>query len=355
MPHPKAFNRLYTFKEAIESFNFNIGAIFVLALLNVLYKIRLTSNGIESATNLWNPTWLLFGPFIYYAFLALHKKTKSIKRFVIHLLPFFIYLLFYSIDLLSVDLGHPWGNPLYVWYQNTFFIIPISLINYAIKVLMYRKSINALQIGGELLLIISGFYIIIGILSVLMYLCWGVLNIDMGIDYRIFTYAFLLIIEVFILRYTYTIKYFKENERPAADFDLSYANSSLLSEQTALYLDKMKQYFSEDKSFLNPDLSLEILSRDLDIPKYYFSHLFNVHFGKNFYNFIAEHRINYALRRLMEENGKMKIESLAYECGFNSKTSFNRYFKQRTGCTPLEYVNKNDLMENDIGIIRGAN
>jgi len=45
----------------------------------------------------------------------------------------------------------------------------------------------------------------------------------------------------------------------------------------------------------------------------------------------------YALDLINTNQGKLKIESLAYSCGFNSKTSFNKYFKEKTGFTPSEY------------------
>ncbi len=349
MRNQSIINKLNTFKKTTGSFNFNIGVVFILALLNVLYKMRITSNGIESADNLWNPMWLLLGPFTYFAFSSLIKKKRCIKYFSLHLLPFFIFALFYFIGLLRIDLLQPWANPLYVWYQNSFLIISFYIISYAVKIILNRKLINALQIKGELLLVICGFYIIIGVLGILMYLCWGILHIDMGIDYRIFTYAFLLMINIFILRYVYAVKFSHHLEYANAyTLDSSYTNSSLRQELAVEYVQKIMDYFSNDQSFLNPDISIELISKDLNIPKYHFSQLFNVHIGKNFYTFIAERRIEYALRRLNEEQGRLKIESLAHECGFNSKTSFNRYFKQITGCTPLVYLSKMEPVDTKI-------
>ncbi|MGF1925655.1 MAG: helix-turn-helix domain-containing protein, partial [Bacteroidia bacterium] len=101
------------------------------------------------------------------------------------------------------------------------------------------------------------------------------------------------------------------------------------------------------------DISIDLISRELDIPKYHFSQLFNVHIGTNFYTFIAERRIEYALKKLSEEQGKLKIESLAYQCGFNSKTSFNRYFKQITGFTPLEYLSRGEEGGHNVELASG--
>ncbi|RZK22971.1 MAG: AraC family transcriptional regulator [Flavobacterium sp.] len=317
--------------------------IFILALLNVLYKIRITSEGVISAENLWNPVWLLLGPILYYSFNSLTKDKKYIRFFRVHFVPFYIYFIFFCFDYFSVDLEIPWQNPMYVLYQESFFVIPLSLLGYAVKIFNKRKTINANNIKGELLFAISGFYAIIGVLYVMMYVCWGILNIDMGLDYRIFTYGFLLIIEIFILRYVYATQFVnRSNVEDGADEESAYTNSGLKDEVAAEYVNRILVYFLNDTSFLNPDISIESISKDLNIPKHHFSQLFNVHIGKNFYTFIAERRIGYALKRLNEEKGKLKIESLAYECGFNSKTSFNRYFKQITGFTPLEYVTKRE-------------
>ncbi|MGF1925385.1 MAG: hypothetical protein ACQUHE_14510, partial [Bacteroidia bacterium] len=171
--HIRIVERLDTLKNITRSFNFNIGAIFVLALFNVLYKIRITAQGIGSADNLWNPTWLLLGPFVYFAFAALVRRRRCIKYYSLHVLPFFLFALFFALNLLRVDFLDPWENPLYRAYQNSFFIIPISLIGYAVTIIVNRKLIDAIQSSGELLFALCGFFIIIGVLSTLMYLCWG--------------------------------------------------------------------------------------------------------------------------------------------------------------------------------------
>lgn len=341
MQSHRIFSKLNRFGRTNRGFDFSIGLIFILALLNVIYKIRFTAEGLKSASNLWNPTWLLLGPILYYSFNALTRDKRYIRFFRVHFVPFYLFSIFFIICYFSVDSAHPWQNQLYISYQNLFFVIPLSLIGYATKIFSRRKTINPNHVKGELLFAIGWFYMIIGVLYVMMYLCWGVLNIDMGLDYRIFTYGFLVIIKIFILRYVYATRFVKQvNLIGGEQEESSYTNSGLRDAMAAEYVNRIRTYFLDDLSFLNPDISIELISKELDIPKHHFSQLFNMHIGKNFYTFIAERRIGYALRRLNEEQGKLKIESLAYECGFNSKTSFNRYFKQITGATPLEYVNK---------------
>jgi AraC-like DNA-binding protein len=64
-----------------------------------------------------------------------------------------------------------------------------------------------------------------------------------------------------------------------------------------------------------------------------------MYFSKNFYQLIAEYRIAYAIK-VLDEGRDIKIESLAYECGYNSTSSFNKYFKEMNGLTSSEYRNR---------------
>lgn len=253
-------------------------------------------------------------------------------------MPFLLFSLFYIIAFLTTKTKNVWDNPLYAGYQNSFFVISLSLLAYAFYGLKRRKDLDTRESEGELLIFLSGFLVLIAVLYGVMYFCWGVFNINMGVDYRLFTYAILLIMDIFIFRYYMMAG--KDQQYSLQEEQI--LGSGLHREQVERYMEKLRIYFSDQESFINPNLSLEMLSKDLDIPKHHFSLLFNQHLGKNFYNYVAEHRINYAIQRLQDENGKLKIESLAYACGFNSKTAFNRYFKLITGSTPLQYIHQKE-------------
>ena len=67
--------------------------------------------------------------------------------------------------------------------------------------------------------------------------------------------------------------------------------------------------------------------------------MINIGFDKNFNDFINYHRIQEFIKKI--ENGEHKkhtLIALAYECGFNSKTTFNRAFKKFHLITPLDYI-----------------
>jgi AraC-like DNA-binding protein len=61
--------------------------------------------------------------------------------------------------------------------------------------------------------------------------------------------------------------------------------------------------------------------------------------GKHFYDFVNTYRIEEFKEMIAaRKNLQFTLLSIALDCGFSSKTSFNRYFKKATGQTPSEYV-----------------
>lgn len=57
--------------------------------------------------------------------------------------------------------------------------------------------------------------------------------------------------------------------------------------------------------------------------------------GKTLFSYLSELRISYAVKLLMNKN--MAISQVAYDCGYNNLSHFNRQFKEITGKTPSEY------------------
>ena len=102
---------------------------------------------------------------------------------------------------------------------------------------------------------------------------------------------------------------------------------------------KLQQLIETEKPYLNPDLSLRSLANLLDIHANQLSWLLNVGFGKNFNEFINQYRIE-TFKNIapLPDNSHLTIEALAYDCGFNSKTVFNTYFKKETGHTPKQFL-----------------
>lgn len=107
--------------------------------------------------------------------------------------------------------------------------------------------------------------------------------------------------------------------------------------------EKLEEFMDEGKIFLNPDLTLTELSKQISIPSNQLSRVINSGFDKNFNDFINEYRIEEVKNALSDPAySHFSILGIAFECGFNSKATFNRVFKKFTGHSPSEYL----VMEN---------
>ncbi|MGE8290072.1 MAG: helix-turn-helix domain-containing protein [Sphingobacterium sp.] len=101
---------------------------------------------------------------------------------------------------------------------------------------------------------------------------------------------------------------------------------------------KLRRYMVEKKPFLNPSLTIQDVSNDIEIPIRDLSLLINHQIGQHFYDFVNSYRIENAMDILKDDTkNKVTILEILYEVGFNSKSSFNTAFKKHTGDTPTSY------------------
>lgn len=120
-------------------------------------------------------------------------------------------------------------------------------------------------------------------------------------------------------------------------------NSLLDAASTAAYSRKLLAHLSENKPYLNPNLSLRRLAEEIEIHPNNLSWLLNNSIGKNFNEFINHYRIEtFKTISKNPDNAHLTIEGLAYESGFNSKTVFNNYFKKETGLTPKQFLKQQE-------------
>lgn len=90
--------------------------------------------------------------------------------------------------------------------------------------------------------------------------------------------------------------------------------------------------------YQDPDLTLGLLAEKLQLTPHELSRIINTAFKKSFSDFINEYRVTEVLRKMQDPGyDNMTLLGIAFEAGFNSKTTFNRIFKQMTGKSPTEY------------------
>lgn len=120
-----------------------------------------------------------------------------------------------------------------------------------------------------------------------------------------------------------------------------YANSGLSNEQADLLHGALKQLMEREKFYTEPELSLNMLATKLNIHPNYLSQIINEKEGLSFFDYINTLRVNEFKRLMLEKDQtQFTLISVAYECGFNSKSSFYKNFKKLTGQSPTDFLSR---------------
>jgi len=120
-----------------------------------------------------------------------------------------------------------------------------------------------------------------------------------------------------------------------------YKNNKLKEPDKLEYLQKLNSYMETHKPFLNPDITLELLAKELSVNPRILSQIINETFKKNFKSYILEYRIKESMQILADSKYRnLTILEILYQVGFNSKSAFNNQFKLFTNLTPIEYRSK---------------
>jgi len=104
---------------------------------------------------------------------------------------------------------------------------------------------------------------------------------------------------------------------------------------------KIETLIHEEKLYQNPELTLTDLAKKLKTNASVISKTINQGFQMNFNDCINNYRIESVKNRFADgEHKKSTLLGIAYDCGFNSKATFNRAFKKNTGKTPKEFIER---------------
>jgi AraC-like DNA-binding protein len=104
-----------------------------------------------------------------------------------------------------------------------------------------------------------------------------------------------------------------------------YSYNSRRVEKTMIY---MNQNFDKQ-------ISLSEVAREANMTQAAFSRFFKMKTGKNYIDSLNEIRLGHAARMLIDTN--RSIAEIAYHCGFNNISNFNRIFKKKKGITPKAF------------------
>ena len=143
-------------------------------------------------------------------------------------------------------------------------------------------------------------------------------------------------ISIAAIRHPYFIVVPPPSERSQSKNFAKLTDSTIQS-----YVGQINSLMSREKLFLNENLSLKDVASALNVDQNLISHVLNSHLGKTFHDFINEFRIEAVKAKIVDPAwNHLTILGIAMDCGFNSKTTFNRVFRQATGMTPTEFQRK---------------
>ncbi len=308
--------------------------------------------------------FMLHGPllYLYTSSLALKKNALATRDFI-HFVPFLLFnfylfpAIFSSAISQGISLDHSPKNiepPLLflafllltVLSGPVYFLLSIKLFrkldvsisnNFSysedIDLDWLRKLVFIFGVIWSALMIIASIYHVLHLFS--MTFCTDGLFLSLSVFIILVGYFGLKQKEIFI-------HYSMENQDYITDTPKKYAGSDLKEADAKEYAEKLKRYMETDKPYLNPSITLPQLANNVKIPSYHLSQVINEIFEQNFFDFINQYRVDEVKIKILDKKySNYSLLGVAYECGFNSKSAFNRIFKKVTGQTPTQYKESN--------------
>lgn len=302
------------------------------------------------------PILFLHGPLLYIYVSSLTNETFKITwKTALHSLPVFIIGIQRSFgNQVSMNSSpNLLENPQYIYNNIYYTLLIISLVIYWILsidlIIKHRKNIPYFFSNYTARNTLNWL-----VLLIILFLVLFVSELFISYIEKLLNTEFneLTSIHVNLTIFTFLLIYFGINQtaiykRHPIDFDeqeyrgnqeLRYVNSAMNDDQINELTEKIIQYLKTQKPYINSEYNLQMMVDDLNIPRHKLSQVINSSQKKNFFKFINEFRVEEVKAKLANPAYKSyTILGIALECGFNSKTSFNRIFKEETGFTPTEY------------------
>ncbi len=290
---------------------------------------------------LWGPLLLMYVQSIT------NPEFKFSKKQLLHFIPFSIHALWltFSFHILSAEAKYTiiennelfnsglWKVYPYLFYGYLFiysFLCLLSIRKYHQLIRENYSDISSINLNW-LSFIVSGFIFKIG------FDVWYIFSDKQTIGAMVAIYSSRIIL--FSLLNVMIFKCLKHPFLLLGEKHIPQEKKKSLSKPLQdRYAEKVLTYTKSHKPYLNPELTLEELSKMVDIPPRSLSEVLNESLNCNFYDFINKHRIEESERIFSEykANNKTILEVL-YEVGFNSKSAFNTAFKKYNGMTPSEF------------------
>ncbi|HAA11047.1 MAG TPA: hypothetical protein DCE41_04845 [Cytophagales bacterium] len=303
----------------------------------------------------------LLGPLLY----QLSRRLSSHQNYILkwpHLLPFFIHLVVLAF-LTTV------GRPLFeaarangtVWYflaatEGAGLLLNLGYWGASLKglrilhrrnrELTIRKLPNqnipryvATLLGGALLAWCFSFVACWGFSSSSYYVSSNILWLCLAAFIYIMGIYYLMMVYLLFRQKIYHALYGSFNHQNKPIHQLPSAKERLKPTKRDQLVSRLHQLMAEQELFRQGDLTQKALANALDTSVQNLSWIFNQHFEKTFFEYINQWRLEAFMTRVNAGEHRQKtLLAIALESGFNSKSTFNRVFKEHYHCTPSQYI-----------------
>lgn len=264
------------------------------------------------------------GPFLYFYFKSIYANTGNIRRtwkwHMAVIIPVVLFINFKYPFETNIDLWRPTIiNGIYsIWIIYTLLALP-SLWKLIKPAISGKSKLGAqgwwdvsIYIGNVM---IWAAFFFVGFTSYIL----GAL---------LFSFMFYLMIMLLIFR--------KREDFSATRQTEKYLNKKIDNQKAREIINRVESHLKKESRFTNPNVKLAEVAKALNILPHTLSQVLNDNLGKNFPQFLNEFRIEKAKKMLLE-NENLTQESIGYDCGFNSKSTFYSTFKKITGITPSAF------------------
>ncbi len=342
-----------------------LAGIFMLYTVNMLFsylEIYNRTHGFPYPAFIFvsNPLLLLHGPTIWVYVKSLTDQHFSFKPvYLLHLLPFLLCVFDFTLQFYTI----PIAEKIEILQTESFkyFIdYPIMIVTMALSSLVYFSW--AVLMVRRYNRKIKGYFsetnnYDLAWLRVVMFasaIVYTIVYVSFVADLFFPIASFQLMHKVsFVLGSVYLIVlgFFGHKQgnlftdRPIS-IDLPESKPMLnetdsLDKRETDFIHTLLAHMNDKKPYLNSEITLVALAAELEVSSEYLSKIINGRLDKNFYDFINYYRIEeFKTRCPLPENKNFTLIAIAFDCGFNSKATFNRVFKNATGQTPRDYARR---------------
>ncbi len=299
---------------------------------------------------LGDPTFFLIAPLLWlYTKELIGERVALSRNIILHFFPFLLIIVL-SLTLRSVDPDFAFMQFLEHHQKliNVVFwmIVVIQFSSYQFfirkKWIAYQEFLKQ-EVSNKEGVDISWvrFFIIVFLLINVFFLfsLFAVIHLHDG-PWLPRTTALIFSISVFALGYKGLLQkqLFQKDEPIKSEDRIPTSLDAVVSKPDPELVNRLLNYMQEKKPYLDAELTLSSLAKDLNISRSQLSILINVGMGDNFYDFINKYRVEEVKRLMTDPHVKnYNVLGIALEAGFKSKSTFNLIFKRFTGLTPTEY------------------